>query len=466
MSPPLAPVLGIVPEDGYEPVAALGPPLQKMISDAVGRYLRACLGNRPSLVLAEDAQWFDTSTMEVLGALVSAGGGRLLVVVTGRDSEWLPHAWPVRVFDLAPLSAGQCDELITILDPDVSAAQRAQIRERCDGVPFYVEQVVAELRLAPPETASLAPVPETLYEPLRARLPRRPGVVRVACAAAVIGRHGDRSLLAAVVDLDDDRFDQVVEDLQDARVLVRYGSDGWIFRHELLREVAVELTPPSVSRGLHAKAADALVHGTAGDPGWPVVAAHYQKAGRHGDAASSYLWASAAARRRGALAEARAYLNRAVTELSRCSPGPDRDRREIVTRLQRGYLAAAAEPEGALSPLSVADFERCLQLVDTDLRDELMVATLIAATAHYIWATDLTRAEQLVRVLRSGSEPERPWLSRATNAGSGVVAFLRGEFSTASGYFGRRPTWLRTTRSKGCGRSPPTRSRGHMSSLL
>ena len=37
-------------------------------------------------------------------------------------------------------------------------------------------------------------------------------------------------------------------------------------RHELLREVAAELAPPSVARGRHAKVADSLVHGVGGDP--------------------------------------------------------------------------------------------------------------------------------------------------------------------------------------------------------
>ena len=80
---------------------------------------------------------------------------------------------------------------------------------------------------------------------------------------------------------------------------------------------------------------------------WPPTTNRPQ---RHGDAASAYQCACADARRRGALAEARAYLNRAVTQLERCPPGPDRDRREIAARLQRGYLAAAARAGGQPQP--------------------------------------------------------------------------------------------------------------------
>ena len=61
--------------------------------------------------------WFDPSTLEVLGALLKAAGGRLLVVMTGRPGDWLPAGWPVKVFDLAPLTDEQTDELIAALDP-------------------------------------------------------------------------------------------------------------------------------------------------------------------------------------------------------------------------------------------------------------------------------------------------------------------------------------------------------------
>ena len=198
----------------------------------------------------------------MLGALLDAAEGRLLVVITGRPGGWLPAGWPVKVFDLAPLTDEQTDALITALDPTVSADERAAVAGRCDGVPFYIEQVVAGLT----ETG----VPEALYEPLFARLRASANVVPVVEAAAVIGRQIDRGLLCSVVDLSDDEVDDVIDELEDALVLEPWGTDGWRFRHELLREVAAELAPPSVRRGLHAKVADALVGVWAGSRtgGW------------------------------------------------------------------------------------------------------------------------------------------------------------------------------------------------------
>jgi class 3 adenylate cyclase len=429
--PLLAPVLGIAPEHGYHPVPAEGRKLQEMIAEAIQRYLLACLGDAPGLVVAEDMHWFDTSTLEVLGALLGATGGRVLAVLTGRDGSWLSGEWPVKVFDLTPLTDEQSDELIAALDPTVTDNERESVRGRCDGMPFYIEQVVSGLRTS--GTENTPTVPDPLYEPLFARLLAYPHVVPVVEAAAVIGRYIERGLLLAVSGLSEDDVDDVVDELEDASVLEPWGNDNWRFRHELLREVATELAPPTVRRELHGRVADALVEGAAGDPDWRLVAAHYEAAERYTDAASAYQQASTDARRRGALEEARTYLTHAITQLESAPAGRDRDRREIAPRLERGFLASAAE--GYQSPSVVADFERCLQLAGTDLRDDQLFATLIALCSYYVPRADLDRADQLLQLLLTGAGEERQWFRPAIESGLGMVAFQRGEFGAARSHF-------------------------------
>jgi class 3 adenylate cyclase/tetratricopeptide (TPR) repeat protein len=435
--PLLAPVLAISPEHGYEPVPAEGRRLEELIASAVRSYLLACFDGAPGLLVAEDLQWFDPSTMELVGSMLDAGGGRLLLVLTGRDRNRLPQGWQVEPLDLAPLTDEQTDELIGALDATVDDEERAEVRHRCDGVPFFIEQVVAGLHVA---SSAGSGVPDALYEPLFARLRAGNNVVPVVEAAAVIGRHIDRSLLLGVVDQGEGELDEVIEQLEEARVLERSGSETWRFRHELLREVAAELAPPTVRRGLHAQVADALVSDVAGDPDWPLVAAHYEQAGRHADAASAYRRASAAARRRGALAEARTYLTHSLTQLERCPPGPDRDRREISPRLERGYLTATAE--GAGSSVAIADFERCLQLVGTDLRDDELFATLTAVAGYYVSRADLDRVGQLVEVAQAAAAQGRELFRPALDFSFGMVAWLRGEFDAARAYFNRSTTGL------------------------
>jgi predicted ATPase len=227
----------------------------------------------------------------------------------------------------------------------------------------------------------------------------------------------------------DDEVDQVIDELEDALILEPWGTDTWRFRHELLREVAAELAPPSVRGGLHAKVADVLVAVGGGDPDWRLVAGHYERAERFDEAASAYQRASAAARRRGALAEARTCLTQALAQLDRATRGSGRDRREIMLRLEGGFLATAAE--GYQSRAAVADFERCLQLCETDLHDDGLVSTLVALTGYYFTRADLHRTVQVAESLRAGLEQERLWFRPVIEGTFGALAWLRGDFDAA-----------------------------------
>lgn len=430
----LAPVLGIAPEHGYEPVPFEGRKLQESIAAAVLQYLSACHGGRSGLVVVEDGHWLDPSTLELVGDLLRTADGGLLVVITGRHGGWLPGDWPAKVLDLQPLTDEQVDALVLALDPTVTAEECAAVRERCDGVPFYIEQVVSGLGQTDPEE-NRPSVPDPLYEPLFARLLTRPNVVPVVEAAAVIGRQVDRGLLIAVSGLSEDDVDDVIDELEDAQVLEPRGAGGWRFRHELLREVAAELAPPSVRRELHGRVADALLRGAVGDPDWRLVASHYENAGRYTDAASAYREASAAARLRGALTEARNYLTHALSELEKSPPGAARDRLEIRPRLERGFLAAAME---GYQSVSVADdFERCLELVGTDLRDDEVWSTLVSVSSYYLSRADLDRAAQILGLVESAPDTGREWLRPAVNGALGTIAFVRGEMAVARDYFGK-----------------------------
>lgn len=422
--PLLAPVLGVGPEHGYQPAAVEGHALYQSIGAAVRQYVLACIGDRPGLVLAEDVHWFDPSTLELITGLLEAADGRLLVVLTGREDGWMQSDWPVTLFDLAPLTDQESDALIDALDPALTDAQRAAVRRRCDGVPFYLEHVVGEL------DAKFG-VPEALYEPLFARLHRpHADAVPVAEAAAVIGRSGDIALLRAVVGRDAEDVDDIAAELVRARVLEVSGNDGWRFRHELLREVAAELAPPSLRRDLHARAARALVDAaTTVEPDWRVVADHFEQAHLYDEAVAASQKASVDARRRGAIAEARACLTDAVNQLAHCAAGPERDRKEIAIRLERGFLAGAVQ--GSMSGEGPAEVERCLQLASSGMYQDELFLTLTAMIAYYYNRAELRRLRELIDSLSSRIPPDRLWGYPAIESSLGGITWLEGDFPAA-----------------------------------
>ena len=424
--PLLAPVLGVGPESGYEPVRAGGDKLYEQIAKGIHNYLLACLGSGPGLVLVEDMHWFDEDTIEVVQALLREDLGRLLVVITGRQLPSL--AGNTQVLELKPLCDTEADELIIALHPGIDPEARRAVRRRCDGMPLYIEEVVAKLKEQPSDSGESAEVPDTLYEMLLARLRSSTNALLVVEAAALIGSVVDGRLLSSVVDLDKRDVDDVLQQLTRGRVLQPV-RDSWRFHHELLREVAAELSPPSLRRALHGRIGDALVAAAAdGTPEWPLVAHHYEKAERFDEAAAAYKKASANARQRGALGEARHHLTRALMDIERLAPSRSRDHREVAVRLECGFLASAAT--GHASTKAAAEFERCLELIGDEPSLELY-ATFSALWSYYATRGDLRRATQVTEALRMRLEDMPDWYHAANDAAFGSLAVFRGEFHVA-----------------------------------
>ncbi|OBI18485.1 adenylyl cyclase [Mycobacterium sp. E2462] len=420
-TPLLAPVIGVGPEHGYHPAAVEGRTLYELIGATVRHYVLACLGDQPGMVIAEDVHWFDPSTRELLSSLLAGADGRLLLVLTGRDENWVDSSWPVELFELSPLTDEQSHALITALAPSIGADQRAEVLERCDGVPFYIEHVVSQLDGAPG-------VPEALYEPLFARLHHaRPEVVPVVEAAAVIGRAGDLPLLRAVVGHD---VDDVVVELVRARVLERRGANGWRFRHELFREVAIEVAPPSLGRELHARAARALIDAAPEiEPDWRVVAGHFEQAGQFEEAVAAHHRASLDARRRGAVHEALACLTDALAQLANCAARPERDRQEIAIRMERGFLTGATQ--GSMSGDGPADYQRCLELASNGNYADELLTVLTGLIGYFVPRAELRRAHDLLDSLSNRIATTRPWSLPAIASVLGSVLWLEGDFTAS-----------------------------------
>jgi class 3 adenylate cyclase/predicted ATPase len=429
MVPLLAPVLGIAPETGYQPVPAEGRKLYEQITEAVGKYLMACTRDAPSLILVEDMHWFDEDTYEVVCSLLSEDLGRhVLIVMTNRNRMSLLANARAQILELEPLTDDEADQLITSLHPDVRPDEKRAIRQRCVGLPLYIEEVVAKLKAQPSDAASSRGVPDSLYEALFARLRSTPSAARVVEAAAIIGSRIERSVLLSVLDSTEGVIDTALSELVDGRVLESLDRDSFRFRHELLREVAEELAPPTFRRRLHARIADSLVS-VQGNPDWPLIAHHYERAERYSEAASTYMAASANARQRGALHEALSHLAHALSQAERCPPGPERDSLEVSVRLGRAFLAQAAE--GLSSPNVAADFERCLALCGSDLAEDDLFSTVMSLYPYYVMRADLDRAERLVQSVRAQLIGPRASFLPINEFGLGQLAWYRGEFGYA-----------------------------------
>ena len=209
------------------------------------------------------------------------------------------------------------------------------------------------------------------------------------------------------------------------------GQGQYRFRHELLREVAYELQPPSRRQLVHGKLADALTSAAVGDDvvDWGVVASHYERARRPGEASDAHARAASVARMRGAFAEARGYLDRAIELLtSDIDHDLERDLHEVRLRLQRGYLAVSEE--GHASPAAAADYERCIELTAADPSGDEMFNTVIVLWTYHLIRGELAQCREISEFTYRSLD-RREWYLIFNIAAFGILDCWEGDFRAA-----------------------------------
>ena len=174
-------------------------------------------------MIFEDLHWIDPTSREFLD-LVLARIDRLpvLLVATFRpefEPPWMgqPH---VTMMSLNRLGRSDGAAMVQQLAGNAALLPQdviAEIVERTDGVPLFVEEMTRAVLEAGAErgreTAASVPgrlgVPATLQGSLMARLDRLgPAAKRVAQIGAAIGREFSYELAAAVGEFDEERFQE------------------------------------------------------------------------------------------------------------------------------------------------------------------------------------------------------------------------------------------------------------------
>ncbi len=241
--------------------------------DTVTSVLRHATAGRPTLLVVDDLHWADASTCALLVHLARAPElAHVILAVTYRAAE-TTHPEPaarmlaelrrLRVVEQVPLAgldAPATAELVAALsvgDEDgIDPARAAELHDRTDGNPFFVEELVAHEREAGGEGLPVAVV--DIVERRLADLD--PEHRRVLAAAAVLGRAFDTALLAATADVPEaDLLDPLDEAIHHQLVTEAAPPVGrFEFAHALIRDGLLDgMTALRRSR-LHLAAADAI----------------------------------------------------------------------------------------------------------------------------------------------------------------------------------------------------------------
>ena len=309
------------------------------------RYFRALTASGPVTLFLEDIHWADDVSLDLIIHLAQAlPAARLLIVTMSRRALyerrplWGNGESSFRRVDLQPLSrrAGRAlvDEILQRVEriPD---QLRETIVEAAEGNPFYTEELVkmfidqgvivcdaagerwsvAESKLAE------ATVPPTLTGLLQARLDSLPRPESALLQrAAVVGRHFWNVIVADLSQTETFEIQPLLETIRGRELIYQRevsdfaGSDEYIFKHNLLRDVAYERVLLKERQALHGRVARWLEE-HAGDrlsEYLSLIAGHYEQAGANNQAAAYLLRAASEAQQVGAFAAAQAAGERVL----------------------------------------------------------------------------------------------------------------------------------------------------------
>jgi len=353
---------------------------------------------RPTVVVIDDLQWADRTSLDVLAYLITGfREQRLALLATCRDEHrgeghplhgWLADMRRMPLFteihlDRLDLAATEA-QIESLLEHAVDVGLAAQVHERSGGNPYLTELLVRGL--SGDETVLPATAPEALREALLASWHGLSAAARMATRVlAVAGRPTELAVLAGVAaehGVASALLSRCLTEAQDQGV-VRHDEEGrpW-FRHPLLAEVLYEAMPSDEAAQVHATYVSVLESLSGAAPEVAAdLAVHNQRAGRVDE---SYQWSVVAANHAEGLhasAELALHLERACSLWDKVSPAVRGASTAHVDLLVRA--SQACERAGRIDA-AIAQLEQALNLVKWD-REPLLASTLLGALSEYRW---------------------------------------------------------------------------------
>jgi class 3 adenylate cyclase/predicted ATPase len=364
--------------DGRYPALDLTPEQRRQRTlETLTAQLAGLASQQPVLMIFEDVHWIDPTSLEALGRTVKRIKALpALLLVTFRpefNAPWLGQSH-VTSLTLNRLGEREAAAIVAHLLGNkglLTADMIADVVERTDGIPLFVEEMTkavleAENEGATRRTVVAVPsparaVPASLHASLMARLDRLGPAREVAQIGAAIGREFSHALLASVVRNTGPDLGSALDRLIQAGLLFRQGVPphvSYLFKHALVRDAAYGTLLREPRRALHARIAEVLEgeFTELAERRPELLAHHCTEAGLIEKAAG--LWGKAGqwSMERSALVEAAEQLSRALGQTATL-PGTAEQRREQV-RLQVALANALMHTKGYAAPATRASFDQ------------------------------------------------------------------------------------------------------------
>jgi DNA-binding CsgD family transcriptional regulator len=275
----LLPVLPVLTSRaGNIEAPALTPDQERFrLFDATTRALTSTRSRRPVVVVLDDIQWADSTSL-ALARHVAWFAPRAPILLlflerTGesdRSPEVQAHLSALRVEAGAThLALGGLDStaVAALIGAGTSFNQTLSesLTEHTSGNPFFIEElihnVVADVDATPRLTASNMAIPDGVRQVVERRLQRLSEPTRAMLQQAAIFTNGvDFEVLARLTEFDDDALLNAIDEALAANLIMNVpgGLERYDFVHAIVRQALVESWNPSRRVRLHRRAATAL----------------------------------------------------------------------------------------------------------------------------------------------------------------------------------------------------------------
>ena len=450
-----------LPNDGRYPTLELMPQRRRQKTlEALTAQMETLSRQNPVLMIFEDAQWADPTSLEAFGRAVDRIRTlKVLLLVTFRpefDAPWVgrPYVTARIINRLAEHEASAMIDRI-VGNKQLSASIRQDIIERTDGIPLFVEEMTKAVLEAESETAAeraiaavpspALAVPASLYASLMARLDRLGGSTKeLAQIAAAIGREFSHALLASVVSQPEAALRSALDRLIAAGLLFLRGVPPhatYLFKHALVQDAAYGTLLRARREALHACIAEAYERQfqdiVEAQPA--LLAHHLALAGFAERAIGFWLKAARKAIGDGAVAEAVAQLRQALALVGDLPEKAARQRHGIELQIAlgnalmalRGY--SAAETDAAFRRAR----ELCIEAADTKQLVRVLWGQFTGDFAGGRERASLPVAEELLRLSERLADDGGRQLGHAS---VGASLLHLGSFAEARIHFDRALT--------------------------
>jgi class 3 adenylate cyclase/predicted ATPase len=408
IAPLFASLLSIPSEGRYAPLSFTPQQQKRHTLNALESHVGALARRKPVLMVFEDLQWMDPSTLEFVERLMEGLRHLPVLIVATYRSDFTPsfgrHPHAVSLA-IPRLSRNDSMLLVeTLLSKlRLQSAVLHQILDHSDGVPLFLEELTKASLEATDEQKNksgsggsgtalpVVRVPRTLQDSLVARMDRLVAWKEIVQTAAVIGRRFSIGMLANLLPRDKGSLPEALQGLVQAEILVPLGDtpEGtYAFKHALMQEAANATLLRSERSLIHERIVRVLQErfpGTVNNEP-ELLAFHCSGAGLVEPAIGYWRRAAERALRQWANLEAVAHIKQALGLLATQPGSKARDSLELD--LQTSLGATLTTVEGFAAPEVATAYERARAL-SSDSYDAAQKFSVMRG----LWVYDLVRAE-------------------------------------------------------------------------